>query len=77
MPFQLKSECDDCKHYRGIVNSWNEGCDASPDGFTHEFLQKSDEVDIIKLSECNNGIHFELKEEEQMILPILEFGKRK
>ena len=58
----LEHPCEKCIHYRGIVNGWDIGCDAYPEGHIPNEYFKS--IDVRELTECANGIKFEPKEED-------------
>lgn len=54
--------CDACKHiHRELIDGWKAGCDAFPDGIPMGFMRTKDQ----KINElCNNGIGFELGDED-------------
>ena len=53
--------CEQCIHYRGLINSWRSGCDAFPDGFPWRFTLDND---VRTLEECANGYKWEPKDED-------------
>lgn len=53
------TDCRDCKHKRSLIDGWLDCCDAFPDGIPMDF----DYSIVKKTKECNNGIGFEPKKE--------------
>ena len=48
--------CDKCKNkYKELVNGWDVGCKAYPDGIPDDVYFKTD---VTKLAECNNGYKY-------------------
>lgn len=62
----LDTDCENCKHFKGLVNEWNCGCDAFPEGFTKEFLLRTKGKSMKDLRECANGIKYEPKDDERI-----------
>ena len=54
--------CDSCIHQRENIDGWKCACDAFPDGIPVDYMLKSDPS---KQKECNNGIGYEKKSDEQ------------
>lgn len=53
------NDCKNCKHERPLLDGWLDCCDAFPNGIPIDF----DYSKVRKIEECNNGIGFELKEQ--------------
>lgn len=52
--------CDRCIHKRKLIDGWKYACDAFPDGIPSDYIFK---FDVTKLPECNNGIGYEPRKE--------------
>ena len=51
------NDCSTCIHQRELLDGWLDCCDAFPDGIPYDF-----NYSIVKeISECNNGIGYEPK----------------
>ena len=53
------TDCQYCKHEKGLVDGWKPSCDAFPEGIPMDF----DYGAIKQKNECNNGIGYEPKSE--------------
>lgn len=54
------NDCSTCKHSRPLIDNWLDCCDAFPDGIPTDF----DYGKVKTLKECNNGIGYEPKEQD-------------
>lgn len=52
--------CDKCKHKLPNIDGWKCVCKAFPNGIPNDLLLTGN---VVNLSECNNGIGFEPKEQ--------------